>query len=246
MTKKLEIGDIVEVQTGKGKAYVQFSHDARRHGGALIRVLPGLHQHRPDHLDQLAAGPELYFTIFPLKHALAQRLVTKVGHQPVPESARPFPLMRAPGWYRDGKVLDWWLCDGENEWRIGQLTPEQEKLSIRAIWPLPWLIEMLEDGWLPWAESPARPIDPPSSPPPIGGLALTHMLYFSSKSIAESALASFDQRHVKIGQSDFDGKWLVKVDQQDSAEMVQELGQRLRGIADSFGGEYDGWEMAVS
>jgi hypothetical protein len=45
---------------------------------------------------------------------------------------------------------DWWLTDGDRQWPAGELTPEQEELSIgEEILQLDWLIERIETGWSP-------------------------------------------------------------------------------------------------
>jgi hypothetical protein len=48
-----------------------------------------------------------------------------------------------------GKVVDWWLWDGEKEWRVGSISDEQRKLPIRGCWNDTMLIKRIEEGWLP-------------------------------------------------------------------------------------------------
>ncbi|KKQ94781.1 MAG: hypothetical protein UT18_C0007G0037 [candidate division CPR2 bacterium GW2011_GWC2_39_10] len=73
-----------------------------------------------------------------------------VGNEPVSEEFNKLPLFRARGGIdTDGKVVSWWLWDGEKEWKIGNLTPEQRKLPIREVINDTLLIERIESGWKP-------------------------------------------------------------------------------------------------
>src|ERR1700731_1908718 len=97
MAKKNEakIGDICEIETPAGLAYVQCTH-VSPDMGALVRVLPGLLKARPIDFEQLAKQKELYFTFYTLNYAIRDHQVTIVSNQPVPEWARS-PLMRWSG-----------------------------------------------------------------------------------------------------------------------------------------------------
>jgi hypothetical protein len=44
--KKIKIGDIAEIKTAAGLAYVQYTHDSEDMG-QIVRVLPGLYASRP-------------------------------------------------------------------------------------------------------------------------------------------------------------------------------------------------------
>jgi len=91
--RKAEIGDICEIVSPAGRAYVQYTHDG--HGmGELVRVLPGLYDVRPKDLAPLAKQKELYFVFCTLDYAVRDKNAEIVSHQPVPDWARPYPLMR--------------------------------------------------------------------------------------------------------------------------------------------------------
>ena len=55
---KLKIGDLFELVTPKGKAYLQFVYKEKTIS-ELIRVLPGLFASRPEHLDDLVKSKEM-------------------------------------------------------------------------------------------------------------------------------------------------------------------------------------------
>ena len=151
MRKRPRIGDIIEIKTRGGLAYAQFTHKVPRYG-ALIRVLPGLYDVRPAAFKELVNLEERFFIFFPLGAALYRGLVTVVSNETIPERVQKFPLMRKPGMIdRSGKVLNWWLWDGQREWPVSALSPEQQKLSIASILNDTLLIERIEMGWLPEA-----------------------------------------------------------------------------------------------
>ena len=76
--------------TPAGLAYLQYSHDDDGCGmGQLVRVLPGLHDIRPDDFAELARQKELYFVFYTLEYALRAGQTQIVSNQPVPEWAVP-------------------------------------------------------------------------------------------------------------------------------------------------------------
>lgn len=147
--KRPRIGDVIEIPTPKGLAYAQYTHKHPRYG-ALIRVLPGLYKSRPAEYSALVQQVERFFVFFPVGAAVARGIVSLIAHGIVPERCQPFPLFRDG--VKDpatGRVETWWLWDGEREWRVGELTPEQRNLPIRSIWNDTLLIERIMEGWSP-------------------------------------------------------------------------------------------------
>jgi hypothetical protein len=153
MAKRVRIGDIIEIATARGLAYVQFSHKHVRYG-ALLRVLPGFYDERPRDFSKIVKQPESYVAFLPLQAAVGRHIFGVVGNLPVPDFAKPFPLFRAAGLIDPAtrKAQAWWLWDGEREWRVGELTPEQRKLPLRGIWNDTLLVERIEAGWTPVAD----------------------------------------------------------------------------------------------
>jgi hypothetical protein len=141
-TPRAKIGDVLEIKTTEGLAYFQYTHQHPVYGG-LIRVLPGLYAERPAHIAILVAGAERYFVFFPVRAAAARDLVRIVGSETIPDHARAFPM------FRTGRPGNWWLWDGETEWRVEELTPAQHSLPIRMIWNDTMLASRIASGWTP-------------------------------------------------------------------------------------------------
>jgi hypothetical protein len=146
---KPKIGDIFEIPTAKGFAYAQYTHENALMG-ALIRVFDQLYPAKPENLEPIVEGPVRFSTFFPLKAAIQQDIYKIVANYDVSESNRAFPIFRTgivdP---KTKKVLVWWLWDGEKEWKIGELTPEQRKLPIRGVWNVAMLVQRIEEDWRP-------------------------------------------------------------------------------------------------
>jgi hypothetical protein len=160
MAKKMcaEIGDICEIRTPAGLAYVQYTHDVGKGAGQLVRVLPGLFAERPKDLSAVAAQKELYFIFYTLNYALRDSETEVVSHRPVPAWARPYPLMLWQARDAGGKPVAWKIFEAstpltvENHMRtpvLHELSPEQKKLSIHILRPHPAMVGELARGWTP-------------------------------------------------------------------------------------------------
>jgi hypothetical protein len=142
-------GDIFAITTSKGKAYLQFTKQIPPFG-SLIRVLPGIYPKQPSDWLALVNQATNFWIFFPLGAAVKRRIVEKTTNCEVPSHAQKIPVFRAGIPERGSpKVANWWLWDGEKEWRVGAITEEQRKLPIRATWNDTMLIERIEEGWLP-------------------------------------------------------------------------------------------------
>src|SRR5579862_8267381 len=131
MPRKAKIGDICEIKTPEGLAYVQYTHD-HPSMGQLVRVLPGLFSDRPE-LKKLALKKELYFTFYPLNYVLRDGQTEVVGNEPVPESARPYPPMRVErGSDRSGKILNWLITDASKQLTLDEIP---KMLNVRQLTP---------------------------------------------------------------------------------------------------------------
>lgn len=151
-----QIGDVIEFETPAGLAYAQFTlhYTAPPRYGALLRVLPGLFPKCPSDFGSLVQQRERFSTFFPLGAACARGIVRIVANEPVPERASGLPLMRmAGGMRRDGRVLNWWLWDGEREWPVDALTEKERELSILEVMNDTALVDRIASGWSPRDET---------------------------------------------------------------------------------------------
>lgn len=75
-----------------------------------------------------------------------------------------------------------------------------------------------------------------------------HYFYFDDRDAAEAVQAMFASQSlsVKLDRSADDSAWGVYLTMQSvgTPERLDELTEGFERIAESFGGEYDGWELA--
>lgn len=147
--KRIKIGDVFEIETPKGKGYLQYVYHNKTLG-ELIRVLPGLYCGLPQDLPNIVNAKELYFIHFPLRAAYKQKIVSLVENYSLPSGLQlPLPKMRTDFVDRNGKLVCWHIID-YNTWKresVVALTEEQKKLSPWDVWNDTYLIERMVEGW---------------------------------------------------------------------------------------------------
>jgi hypothetical protein len=266
MRKKTKIGDICEILTPKGIAYIQYTH-YEEGLGELVRILPGLYQARPHDFATIAQQRELYFTFYALRYALRDGLTVVVSNEPVPEWAQT-PLMRwRGGTDRSGKVLAWKIFKASDRLTlethrriplVHTLTAEQEKLSIHSLWPHSVMVQKISSGWTPERDEQMRLeycalaqkiTIRETSPHQLQAAAksMRHYLYFRKKSSANKAANRLreDDFLVSVRMGADKENWLAlatKALPTDSDEM-DNVRDKMEQLADELGGEYDGWDM---
>jgi hypothetical protein len=101
-------------------------------------------------MESLVAIETNFWIFFPAGAAFSRGIVRKMGRYAVPDHSTNTPVFQAgvvdPA---VGKVVDWWLWDGEKAWCDGPITDEQRKLPIRGASNDTMLIMRIEEGWLP-------------------------------------------------------------------------------------------------
>jgi hypothetical protein len=213
-------------------------------------VLPGVHRRGTVSVCELAQGPELYYVFYNVRVAVSDGDARFAAHCPVPEEARAFPLMR---WY-DRLARTWKLWDGETFIAVSSLTPEQQNLSLGLeIWGHNILVHRIEQGWLPKDEVPGRDstlLHPSGNDEPLeiesAGKA-SYYLYFTKKKSAQDAAEVVRIRgyEVDVQRSASTPEWLLlaKPPYPMREDDLAQARDYFEGIADQFGGEYDGWEV---
>jgi len=264
---KPRIGDICEVKTPAGLAYLQYTHDSKNTMGQLVRVLRGLFRSRPSEFGVLAKQRELYFVFYTLKYALRNQQAEIVSHQPVPEWAQPYPLMRWRGACDpSGRAFAWKVFSAsslltvEEHQRtrvIHNLTPEQLRLPIYELWAHPVMVKELARGWTPEREEELRMQDiveaeeqrQNSASENRASEPKKHYFYFAKKPNAEEAGEQLRSRgfSVQVRKAASGKDWLTLATKAPprTGEQMDELRDEMEALAAQFGGQYDGWEAAI-
>ncbi|HEV2953573.1 MAG TPA: ribonuclease E inhibitor RraB [Candidatus Dormibacteraeota bacterium] len=253
----VKVGDLIEIRTNQGLAYAHVTHLVKGHGGPLIRVLEGFWGTRPVDLSALISSGTRFYTFFPVAPAVRQDMVTLIGNIPVEEPYVRFPLLRAFGPLPPmvPKVV-WWLWDGEEEWRVGELTNDQRLLSIRSVIGFPLLVERIETGWrpqdLPWTDPDWQP--PTSERTLVKSNHVSHMvffIYFDDQAAATTAATNLSSGYRGLVEESAQAdtgerpRWLLRISHADDGKSIDDADHELRQFAAKVGGNYDGWEAQI-
>ena len=147
MLTSLSLGDVIEVRTPEGLAYLQFTHGHPSYP-EVVRALAGVHERRPGDLAELAAGQTRFVALFPLAAAVASgRLSAEiVTNAPVPPNERAYPTFRTAIRNKSGEIAYWWLWDGTTIWFQTRLEERQQDLPWRTVLTSEALMERLRTG----------------------------------------------------------------------------------------------------
>ena len=143
---KIKIGDIFEINTPNGKAYLHYIHEDPKIKRQLIRVFQGLYLERPN-LNELAGDKERYMIFFPVTAAYNRKIIDRVSHFAADIFSKP-KYMRSEHNVRR-EHLGWHIIDTDT-WKmelVKELTPNQKQLSDWATWNDTLLIERLVNDW---------------------------------------------------------------------------------------------------
>lgn len=126
-------GDIIEVETPKGLAYVQLTHTHPSYP-PVVKFLKGPYQSRPDNVTVLA-GEAAPIAMVPLTGVLKKLGLkhTRVASAEIPRGERDFPIFRMPIRDKKGEIIYWWFWDGQGLTYSTELMEQQEKLPMREI-----------------------------------------------------------------------------------------------------------------
>jgi len=150
MRRELQIGDVFEINTPRGVAFLQYlNRDALM--GEFIRVFAGTHAERPASLESIVTPNEQFLAFFPVTAAERKKIVTFVGSAKVPSRLNEFPVLRAPGRIDPvrRKIENWRLWDGKRSWGVDQLSEAERDLSVKEIVGAPILVDRIVTGWVP-------------------------------------------------------------------------------------------------
>ncbi|MCY0096916.1 hypothetical protein [Hoeflea ulvae] len=141
---KYSPGDIVEIETGKGLAYVQVTHNHSSYP-EVVRALRGTHASRPDDLQALARSQTDFSAMIALASAVEAGRITgsRIGSAAIPEEDAKFPTFRMPIRDKQGGIAYWWLWDGQGLSYETELTPEAEQFPMREVMAAETLLRRL-------------------------------------------------------------------------------------------------------
>lgn len=155
MTKRPKFGDIYEINTEKGLAYIQYVNKYTRppYYGDLVRILDGVFETRPSDFKQLVNNKEVYYTFLATVHySVHKHLIELVGWEEVPDQFRTIPLFRAVGGLSDPKthkVKRWRLWDNNQDTYIGRMREKYLDLPTLRVSSLGGIVKMIEEGYTP-------------------------------------------------------------------------------------------------
>lgn len=127
-------GDIIEVRTDRGLAYVHLTHVHHSYP-PVVRVLRGVQPERPADLPgHVAAAPQLTAMI-PLEQALDRLGLAnqKAGEAQLPQAEQRFPTFRMPIRDKQGEIVYWWFWDGQGLSYSTELDESQETMPLREV-----------------------------------------------------------------------------------------------------------------
>lgn len=152
---KKKIGDVIEIPTSKGFAYVQYTHEHKGPGtkwGSVIRILEGFYKERPSEqqITRIVGKPHRFQTFFPIHYLVNLGDWERVGNFEVPEFAQKFPIFKNMKYlFKRPKPeeAEWSLWDGEKSWFVGKLSSEEQmKYPKKSAFNDTGLIEAIETG----------------------------------------------------------------------------------------------------
>lgn len=145
----LKIGDVLEVKTSKGFAYIQYTHEDPV-CGEIVRVLEGtfIDTQHTDQLCILVQKPHAFIAIIPLAAAVRKKIFKVVARCDIPDFASQYPTFRTA----KGAYERYVLYNGEKKWRKDDLSSGEKAFPIRSIWNDTLLVERIEEGWRPEKE----------------------------------------------------------------------------------------------
>jgi hypothetical protein len=256
--KRARLGDVLEVSTPRGLAYIHYTYFTYQPYWEAIRVLPGFFTERPADFTTLVDSPEAFFAFYPARVAVSQGAVEIVAHHPVPpEKAFPAVYRRTGAISREGRVLAWIICEGTKETLVRELSEEQRYLPIARILMHDSLISYLVKEWRPEQDigippalqGTATPLEASTPSEDSAPQRVQHFLYFPSARASKAVAEQLSTQGFQVERrKSAEGKnWLVLARHTVSPEAsdLDSVRDTLERLAQEHSGEYDGHELEV-
>jgi hypothetical protein len=255
--RRVAPGDVFELGLRDGYSYLQLIGKNKTFGWAARVVAPV----RPDPMsdpDAAADGADLYVVLIgDVAFEEHEGRLRYVGRAPLPERHRDkLPVFRANSSYMpDGRHHpdQWWLDDGEKEWRVGRLSEEQQHLPYHRFTPISGLRMLIECGWDPEWEFKPGGREFAHEPPPLAETQPDTATFFMTFRNRSDAVRAGDEvrRDAKFSSAsvdeytDDDALAYVVSAKADRGVSLESAESTLERIAASHGGDYDGNEVPL-
>ncbi|MBS8224694.1 hypothetical protein [Vannielia litorea] len=137
-------GDIVEIETSKGLAYVQVTHVHPSYP-PVVMFLNGPCDKRPENVSTLARVGDHTVAMVPLNGVLKKLGLrhAKAGEAEIPYAERKFPTFRMPVRGKQGEIIYWWFWDGRGLSYATELDEAEKKMPLREVMSSERFIEQL-------------------------------------------------------------------------------------------------------
>lgn len=144
--KKIKIGDIFEIPTKNGWAYMQYIKAPKNKSEIeKVRIFYTVYEKRPKEISDVLSS-DYFFLSFVLGRALRLNIINNVGNYSIPETLEYPRFFRTEHLFKE----NWWqIVDSKTSHRksVEKLSQEQKKLSPWGTWNDTLLKENLENGW---------------------------------------------------------------------------------------------------
>ena len=251
----MRFGDVFEFDLKIGVAIVQVVGQHKRYKSWVVRVLDTDPLSPPD-LDTIPSVPEKCAVIIAkLEIPQTDGVARFLGSAPVPaQYENGVPLFRANSSVLDDGQLEpgqWWLDNGSDVWRVGNLAPEHRNIPSRTIWSLAAVRRTMNEELYSGASAGTPQIIGNSSrnefklQPRNDGLAKFYLYFFARKDALNARatikkLKPFLQVTVQKGEEDSKTALIASAALDDDWTGIDELDRFFEQIAVDFRGEYDG------
>lgn len=254
-------GDVYELVVENGFSYLQAIAKHPDFGWAM-RVLSPVRESVCVRADGVVRdAPEMFVALMGSVALEAKEgRLRFVGHADLPPGYDPsLPILRASSSVDDdGRHTDgsWWLDDGTKEWRVGNLTKEQQKLPYRQFTPALALRVLVDAGWDPQWEFKGPNAREYERPPRWNTDRKNTSAFFLLFRKAEDARHAADAIAAEK-RADTVSLFEPSIDDNEqsfgvTAELADvgfddlaALDEYFEGVASRFGGIYDGNEVPV-
>jgi len=260
--RRVKAGDTFALALENGEVLLQAIARHPSHGWA-VRVIDVAAQDLTQDLSWVASANEKYVVLVG-DVAQEERLghVRRVGNASLPErfDGGRLPTFRASASFIAGRRHEpgsWWLDDGEREWRVGELTEEQQHLPDRILFNVLGLKEYIEHGWDPEWEfkgpGAAEFAVPRKATAKTNRKKSSFFLIFPTEDDAKSASAdlSRDSRIESVAVDAYvegrNRQWVVVAKTEDVKDLddLALFDTMMERIASSHHGDYDGNEVPL-